>query len=186
MSQWLISGVILWKPGQNPALNMHAHCLTVFSNNARLPSPDWKGALQNKNQLCSDVEFDQEPTGAPVYHIREKWIHKGVLSKKKKVEWILSNSIHLWSKKISLVKELISLEYRVKIHYSTSGSSSGSLDIHSKRSDHWCHYPGSETSENSLYFLKVCYARKGCQIKSLWIQRIYIVIRKSSKSRQWK
>ena len=33
---------------------------------------------------------------------------------------------------------------RVKIHYSTNGISSGSLDIHSKRSDHRRQYPWSE------------------------------------------
>ena len=32
----------------------------------------------------------------------------------------------------------------MNIHYSKSGISSGSLDIHFKRSDHWRHYPGSE------------------------------------------
>ena len=37
---------------------------------------------------------------------------------------------------------------RVKIHYSASEISSGSLDIHSKRSDHWRHYPRSENKVN--------------------------------------
>ena len=32
----------------------------------------------------------------------------------------------------------------MKIHYSTRGILSGSLDIHSKRSDHWRHYPTQE------------------------------------------
>ena len=32
----------------------------------------------------------------------------------------------------------------MKIHYSTSAISSGSLDIHSKRSDHWRYYPCRE------------------------------------------
>ena len=51
---------------------------------------------------------------------------------------------------MSFAEELISLDSnssRVKIHYSTSGISSGSLDIHAKRSDHWRHYPGSDVSE---------------------------------------
>ena len=51
----------------------------------------------------------------------------------------------------SSVEEWISLDSnssRVKIHYSiTSGISAGSLDIHSKRSDHWRHYPGSDVSD---------------------------------------
>ena len=56
----------------------------------------------------------------------------------------LNNSLHLWSEEISLVEEWISLDSnssRVKIPYSASEISSGSLDIHSQRSDHWCHYP---------------------------------------------
>ena len=61
---------------------------------------------------------------------------------KKKIEWI----IH--SEEISLVEEWISLDSNSSIHYSTSGISSGSLDIHSKRSDHWRHSPGSEVSDN--------------------------------------
>ena len=35
----------------------------------------------------------------------------------------------------------------VNIHYSTSGILSGSLDIHSNRSDHWGHSPGSDVSD---------------------------------------
>ena len=78
--------------------------------------------------------------------------------------WILkknrvNNSLHPWSEEISLV-EWISLDSNssgVKIHYSTSGiSTSVSLDIYSKRSDHWRHSPGSDLSdkksENSLNF----------------------------------
>ena len=71
--------------------------------------------------------------------------HQWILSKKEKN--LVNNSLHLWSEEISLVEEWISLDSnssRVKIHCSTSGISSGSLDIHSKRSDHWRHYPGSE------------------------------------------
>ena len=71
----------------------------------------------------------------------------------------VNNSLHLWSEEISFVEEWISLDSnssRVKIHYSTSGISSGSLHIHSKRNDHWRHYPGSDISDkkskNSLYF----------------------------------
>ena len=62
----------------------------------------------------------------------------------------VNNSLHLWSEEISLVVEWISLDSnssRVNIHYSASEISSGSLDIHFKRSDHWpCwrHYPRSE------------------------------------------
>ena len=52
---------------------------------------------------------------------------------------------------------LLSNSSRKKIHYSTSGISSGSLDIHSKRSDYWGHSPGSDLSdkksENSLHVL---------------------------------
>ena len=58
--------------------------------------------------------------------------------------------MHLLSEEISFVEEWISLDSnsgRVKIHYSVSGISSGSLDIHSKRSDHWRHYPGSDVSD---------------------------------------
>ena len=33
---------------------------------------------------------------------------------------------------------------RVEIQYSTSGISSSLLDVHSKRSDHWCQYPWSK------------------------------------------
>ena len=61
-----------------------------------------------------------------------------VLSKKIRV----NNSLRLWSEDISLVEEWISLDSnssRVKIHYSANEISSGSLDIHSKRSDHWRH-----------------------------------------------
>ena len=50
-----------------------------------------------------------------------------VLSKKSRV----NNSLHLWSEEISLVKECISLDSnssRVKIHYSASEISSGSLE----------------------------------------------------------
>ena len=43
------------------------------------------------------------------------------------------------------------------MHYSTSEISSGSLDIHSRRSALWRHYPNSDVSvkksEKSLYFL---------------------------------
>ena len=69
-------------------------------------------------------------------------------SKKKKNR--VNNSLHLWSEEISFVEEWISLDSnssRVKIHYSTSGISSGSLDIHSKKSDHWRHYPGNDVSD---------------------------------------
>ena len=58
------------------------------------------------------------------------------LSPKKKSSESFTPSI--WSEEISLV-ECISLDSntsRVKIHYSTSGISTGLLDIHSKRSDH--------------------------------------------------
>ena len=51
---------------------------------------------------------------------------------------------------MSFIEEWILLDSnssRVKIHYLTSGISSGSLDIHSKRSDHWRHYPGSDVSD---------------------------------------
>ena len=46
----------------------------------------------------------------------------------------MNNSLHLWSEEILLVEEWISLDSnssRVKIHYSASEISSGSLDIHS-------------------------------------------------------
>ena len=58
----------------------------------------------------------------------------------------MNNSLHLWSEEISFVEEWISLDSnssRVEIHYSTSGISSGSLHIHSKRSDHWRHSLGT-------------------------------------------
>ena len=62
----------------------------------------------------------------------------------------MNNSLHPWSEEISPVEEWISLDSnsgRVKIRFSTSGISSGSLDIHSKRSDHWRHSPGSDLSD---------------------------------------
>ena len=65
----------------------------------------------------------------------------------------VNNSLHLWSEEISFVEEWISLDSnssRVKIHYSTSGISSGSLGIHSKRSDHWRHYPGMTSVTNRV------------------------------------
>ena len=55
----------------------------------------------------------------------------------------VNNSLRLWSEKISLVEEWISLDSNssaVKIHYSASEITSGSLDIHSNRSDRWRHY----------------------------------------------
>ena len=56
-------------------------------------------------------------------------------------------------KKFHLRSDSLFYSSRVKIHYSTSGISSGSLDIHSKRSDHW---GGSDLSDkkskNSLHF----------------------------------
>ena len=62
----------------------------------------------------------------------------------------MNNSLQPWSEEISLVEEWMSLDShssRVKIHYSTSEISSGSLDIHSNRSDHWRHSPGSDVSD---------------------------------------
>ena len=62
----------------------------------------------------------------------------------------VNNSLHLWSEEISFVEEWISLDSnfsRMKLHYSTSEISSGWLDIHSKRSDQWRHYPGSDVSD---------------------------------------
>ena len=86
-----------------------------------------------------------------------KQCRNGVLYIKNRV----NNSLHLWSEDILLVEEWISLDSnssRVKIHYPTSGISPGFLDIHSKRSDHWGHSPGSDVSdkksENSLLFLE--------------------------------
>ena len=76
--------------------------------------------------------------------------HNGKYSLKK--NWV-NNSLHLWSEEISLVEQWISLDSnssRVKIHYSASEISSGSLDIHSKRSDHWRHYPRSENRVNRV------------------------------------
>ena len=68
----------------------------------------------------------------------------------------MNNSLHLWSEEILLVEEWISLDSnssRVKIHYSASEISSSSLDIHSKRSDNWHHYPRSENRVNWVVFL---------------------------------
>ena len=67
----------------------------------------------------------------------------------------VNNSLHLWSEKISLVEEWISLDSnssRVKILYSASEISSGALDIHFKRSDHWRHYPRSDNKVNWVIF----------------------------------
>ena len=44
----------------------------------------------------------------------------------------VNNSLRLWSEEISLDSN----SRRVKIHYSASEISFGSLEIHSKRSDH--------------------------------------------------
>ena len=58
-------------------------------------------------------------------------------------ERVLSKEIEWMEWRDSLVEEWISLNSnssRVKIHYSASEISSGLLDIHSKRSDHWRHY----------------------------------------------
>ena len=69
----------------------------------------------------------------------------------------MNNSLHLWSEEISLVEEWISLDSNssgVKIHFSASEISSGSLDIHSKRSDHWRHYPRRENQVNWVIFLE--------------------------------
>ena len=71
------------------------------------------------------------------------WVKERCTLKKKNR---VNNSLHLWSEDISLVEEWISLDSnssRIKIHYSASEISSGSLDNHSKRSDHWRHYPRS-------------------------------------------
>ena len=63
--------------------------------------------------------------------IQHKYGKNEFLKKKGRV----NNSLHLRSEQISLAEEWISLDSnssRVKIHYSTSGISSGSLAIHSK------------------------------------------------------
>ena len=56
---------------------------------------------------------------------------------------------------IKVLEEWISVDSnssRVKIHYSASEISSGSLNIHSQRSDHWRHYPRSENRVNKVIF----------------------------------
>ena len=81
--------------------------------------------------------------------------HINMYSLKKKNR--VNNSLHPWSEEISLVEEWISLDSnssRVKIHYSGDEISSGSFDIHSKRSDHWRHYPRSENKVNRVIFLE--------------------------------
>ena len=94
--------------------------------------------IQNKAQIAH-------------YHWKSPMRPWNVLSlQKKKKNRVNNNSLHLWSEEFSLVEEWISLDSnssRVKIHYSTSGTSSGSLDIHSKRSDHRGHSPGSDLSD---------------------------------------
>ena len=88
----------------------------------------------------------------------------------------VNNSLYLWNEYISFVEEWISLDSnssRVKINYSTSGISSGSLDIHSKRSDHWRHYPGSDVSEKyseSIYIVPKMNLSllDGMYLKCLW------------------
>ena len=57
----------------------------------------------------------------------------------------------------------------MKIHYSASEISSASLDIHSKRSDHWRHSPGSDVSENRV------------RIHSIFFLREYILFRKHAE-----
>ena len=63
----------------------------------------------------------------------------------------VNNSLHLWSEEISLVEECISLDsklqYSKKIHYSTSGISSGSLDIHLQKKWSLRLLPGSDFSD---------------------------------------
>ena len=62
----------------------------------------------------------------------------------------VNNSLRPWREEISLVEEWILLDSnssRVKIHFSTSGISSGLLDIHSKRSNH---SPGSDLVTNRV------------------------------------
>ena len=68
----------------------------------------------------------------------------------KKVEWII-HSIYGVKKFHSLRSEFHSKSNssRVKIHYSASEISSGSLDIHSKRSDHWRHYSILNSTHNT-------------------------------------
>ena len=60
----------------------------------------------------------------------------------------MNNSLRLWSEETRWVNfTRFCNSSRVKIHYSTSGISSGSLDIPSKISDHWRHSPGSDLSD---------------------------------------
>ena len=61
-----------------------------------------------------------------------------------KIEWIIHSIYEV--KRFHSSSEFHSIlnSNRVKIYYSTSGISSGSLDIHSKRSDPWRQYPWSE------------------------------------------
>ena len=95
----------------------------------------------------------QAVKGLGKYFVRGKYIIIIMLSLKKKSR--VNNSLHPWSEEISLVEEWISLDSnssRVKIHYSASEISSSSLDIHSKRSDHWRHYPRSENRVNRVIF----------------------------------
>ena len=94
---------------------------------------------------------------------------------------LLNNSLHLRSEEISLVEEWIALDSnssRVKINFSTSGISSGSLDTHSKRSDHWGHFPGSDLSdkqsENSLHFLESTWLIiTGRLYVQVWLWHVY-------------
>ena len=84
----------------------------------------------------------------PSYILLQSKFH---ISLSKKVERIIN--IHPWSEEIfhSLSSEFHSILTPVEWKFTTqrSGISSGSLDIYSKRSDHWRQYPRSENRVNT-------------------------------------
>ena len=59
----------------------------------------------------------------------------------------VNNSLHLWSEGISLVEEWISLDSNYNtLEWKFTTQRVEFRPIHSKRSDQWRHYPGSENS----------------------------------------
>ena len=89
--------------------------------------------------------YVSRPVRATQGNFREMEWDVATLSKK--IEWII-HSIYGVKKFHSLRSEFHSILTPVEwnIHYSTSGISSGSLNIHSKRSDHWRHCAQGITS----------------------------------------
>ena len=107
--------------------------------------PSWNLKMREKNAFLWRKIYIFELLFSGNWHLRMKSFSYSLR---------VNNLLHLWSEEMSFVGEWISLNSnssRVKIHYSTSGISSGSLDSHSKRCDHWHHYPGSDMKIHSIF-----------------------------------